>query len=81
MSVFKIEKNNIRVKGHNGFGRITLIGDYTFSNLTINQAAPIIGNAVIHCADKLLRKEDLDFRNFGVKVKITFKTYRRTCQK
>ena len=77
MVKFKIEKNNIRVRGHSGYGRITLVGKNKFSNLTINQAAPIIGDAVINRADKLLRKEDLDFRNFGIEVEIIFKTYKR----
>lgn len=81
MCKFKIEKNNIHVPGHSGFGRITLIGKNSFPHKTDKQAAQIIGDAVIRASDELLRRENLDFRDSGVEVELTFKTYKRTCQK
>lgn len=81
MSKFKIEKNNISVPGHSGFGRITLIGKNEIPHKTEKQAAQIIGDQIIRCANELLRRENLDFRDFGVEIELTFKTYKRTCQK
>lgn len=77
MAKFNIEKNNVSVPGHSGYGRITLIGKNIIQHKTENQAAQIIGHQIIRSANELLGKEDLDFKDFGVEVEIMFKVYKR----
>lgn len=77
MAKFNIEKNNVSVPGHSGYGRITLLGKNVIQHKTEKQAAQIIGHQIIRSANELLERENLDFRSFGVEIEIMFKTYKR----
>ncbi len=71
---FKIEQENIRVKGHSGWGRynlITKVGE--IKGQTERQAAQIIGNSIIRLYRKYMSNNDLDFRNTGLRISIDMK--------
>ena len=54
-----------------------LLAKTEFANLTDKKAAPIIGEAVIRAANKLLSDEGFHYRDYGVEIELIFKTYKR----
>ena len=79
---FKIEQENIRVKGHSGCGRYNLITKVAEIKGQIErQAAQIIGNSIIRLYRKYMSNNDLDFRNTGLRISIDMKEYEKKPKK
>ena len=79
---FKIEQENIRVKGHSGWGRYNLITKTKeIRGQTERQTAEIIGNSIIRLYRKYMSDNDLDFRNIGFRISIDMKEYEKKPKK
>ena len=79
---FKIEQENIRVKGHSGWGRYNLITKKReIRGQTERQTAKIISNSIIRLYRKYVLDNDLDFRNTGLRISIDMKEYKKKPKK
>ena len=77
MPKIKIERSNIKVHGHNGFGRYDIIGNNNFMGLTERQAEHLIGRGIIEEYVKFCRQNDVERENEGVILEIQFEKYTR----
>ena len=79
---FKIEQENIRVKGHSGCGRYNLITKIKeIRGQTERQAAQIIGNTIIRLYRRYMSDNDLDYSNTGLRISIDMKEYKKKPKK
>ena len=75
----KIERENVSVPGHNGFGRYVLIGkEKSFRRLTEKQASETLGRSILQLCDYYLKNKrgkiwELD--NVGIKLTIELEDY------
>lgn len=74
----KIERENVSVPGHNGYGRYVLIGENTFRRLTEKQASEILGRSILQLCDNYLRNKCgklWETDNVGIKLTIELEDY------
>lgn len=77
MPKIKIERSNIKVHGHNGYGRYDLIGKHNFIGLTERQAEHLIGRGVIDAYARYCEKNDVETLTEGIILEIKFEKYKR----
>lgn len=73
----KIERRNITVRGHNGFGRYDLKGADDFCGITRYQAEQIIGRSVMQVYDRFCSTIEKDEHKYGVELRLEFTEYEK----
>lgn len=77
MPKIKIERSNIKVHGHNGYGRFDIIGKHDFMGLTERQAEHLIGRGIIDSYERFCEQNDVENLTDGVILEIKFEKYKR----
>lgn len=77
---FKIERNNINVQGHSGFGRFNFLSNdrtRTITGKTNRQATEVLGQQVMAAYNKFCSENGVNWweKEFGVKLNIEFEKY------